>query len=429
MSELIEIQSITRSHWDQSKFCSFSHEVIDCPTAPLIHQEARFLFINRGSGTLLIQNRPYHIQPNMLISLLPWQISQVTEVTETWQYYLIIYNQESVRRIARITKIFYDSDDGTPTPWISHMEEHPVRLCSGNQLPQLSRIFEMLRNEIGLETSCHPGSPLPMHNTLIINYLVEIIVFFERMLLADGSARPVAIDPSDILRYMYIHCREKLTLKMLSQLFYYSESSISSYLTRVTGLSFFDLLNEIRVGQIANFLLYTDLTLEELADLLGYVDISHISKVFAARSGSKIKEYQKTYQKVENICMIEESQLSCRIITYVYRNYCKDLTAGEVARMFGLNVTKLNYLFLCQTERNFSEFLSRLRINRACDLLLHTSKTVDDIAAEVGYNSVKTFNRHFLKQRNLQPSAFRRKMLSSGAASAAPAQKHGGGNT
>ena len=42
MSETIEIQSVARSALDQSRLCSFNHEVIDAPTAPLIHQEARF---------------------------------------------------------------------------------------------------------------------------------------------------------------------------------------------------------------------------------------------------------------------------------------------------------------------------------------------------------------------------------------------------
>ena len=34
-----------------------------------------------------------------------------------------------------------------------------------------------------------------------------------------------------------------------------------------------------------NYLLYTDLTLEELAEILGFVDGAHISKVFKARTG------------------------------------------------------------------------------------------------------------------------------------------------
>lgn len=77
-----------------------------------------------------------------------------------------------------------------------------------------------------------------------------------------ASAAP---DMSEILRYLYCHTGEKLTLKGLSRIFYVSESSLSSYISGMTGLSFFDLLNEMRIGKTANYLLYTDLTLEEIA--------------------------------------------------------------------------------------------------------------------------------------------------------------------
>ena len=89
----------------------------------------------------------------------------------------------------------------------------------------------------------------------------------------------------------------------------------------MTGLSFFDLLNEMRIGKTADYLLYTDLTLKELAEILGYVDESHISKVFAARLGTRIGQYRATYQKVQNICQLEESRLGCSLVNHIYRHY------------------------------------------------------------------------------------------------------------
>ena len=62
----------------------------------------------------------------------------------------------------------------------------------------------------------------------------------------------ILTDYTEILRYIYLHCSEKLTLEKLSSLFNCSPSTISSYLTSNTGLSFFDLLNEIRIGKTIN---------------------------------------------------------------------------------------------------------------------------------------------------------------------------------
>ena len=100
-----------------------------------------------------------------------------------------------------------------------------------------------------------------------------------------ASAAP---DMSEILRYLYCHTGEKLTLKGLSRIFYVSESSLSSYISGMTGLSFFDLLNEMRIGKTANYLLYTDLTLEEIAAALGpSVDaFAYSSRFFRARGNA-----------------------------------------------------------------------------------------------------------------------------------------------
>ena len=297
--------------------------------------------------------------------------------------------------------------------WI-HLEKAPVRSCTPEQADELTAVFEAIRREVGLESAVPEIGPMPLHNAVVLGRLTELAALSERLHQAPAADAGIH-DPSELLRYMYTHCSEKLTLKGLSQLFYYSESSISSYLMRMTGLSFFDLLNEIRVGKAANLLLYTDLTIGELAEILGYVDTSHISKVFADRTGVKIGEYRKTYQKVGDICRIDQGQKACEIIAYIYRNYSQDLTARKTAEQFGIGVPQLHKLLLCQVERNFDDFLHFIRVNRASELLLRTDKSITDIASEVGYNSTKTLTRHFLKLRLMQPSVFRKQVVLQGS--------------
>ena len=147
--------------------------------------------------------------------------------------------------------------------------------------------------------------------------------------------------------------------------------------------------------------------LKELAEILGYVDESHISKVFAARLGTRIGQYRATYQKVQNICQLEESRLGCSLVNHIYRHYREDLSAAGVARSFGISVQQLNRTLLCQVEQNFEDFLAMVRVNRACQLLTTTRMTVLDIALEVGYHNAKTLNRSFLKYRLMTPSAYR----------------------
>jgi AraC family transcriptional regulator len=53
-------------------------------------------------------------------------------------------------------------------------------------------------------------------------------------------------------------------------------------------------------------------------------------------------------------------------------------------------------------------YLTRLRMEKACELLETTDLPITEIAFEVGYASNQAFARVFLKERKMTPSAFRR---------------------
>ena len=145
---------------------------------------------------------------------------------------------------------------------------------------------------------------------------------------------------------------------------------------------------------------------------MGFGDESHISKVFATRVGDRIGQYRATYQKVQNICHIEEERIGYTIVNYIYRNYASPLTAKSVAAKFQITVPKLQQLLVEQVEFNFEDFLNQIRVNHACELLITTELTVLDVALDVGYNSQKTLTRNFVKLKVMTPSAFRGKFRS-----------------
>lgn len=401
MKPTIALQTSARSDLDRSCLCSIDQLVVDRPTAPLIHREARFLLVRSGSGTLRLQGQDYPLVAGSLAAILPWMVSEITQVTEPLSYRLIAYHYDTVSRAAHLFRV----EDGQPMPMEQLMQRSPVLTLPPQQRQDAGHIADSLSRELGLASLQEEGQ---LFSTLsAVSLLMQLTVLYARLALAADSPAPRGPDHRELLRYMYLHCGQKLTLQQLADIFGCSRSTVSARITAMTGLSFFDLLNEMRIGKTANYLLYTDLTLKEMAEFLGYVDESHISKVFAARLGTRIGQYRATYQKVQNICQLEESRLSYTLVNYIYRHYREDLSAAGVAHAFGISVQQLNRTLLSQVERNFEDFLALVRVNRACQLLATSGKTVLDIALEVGYHNAKALNRSFLKYRLMTPSAYR----------------------
>ena len=307
MGSLIQIQSSLRSRQDPSKFCSYNVEVIDKPTTPLIHQSARLWLIEKGVGKVKIQEREYELTAGMLVSILPWQITEITEVTETLTCHFVIYNFEIVNDVI---KNYYNIQNEVLC-LIAKLENTPVLLCDDEAYRTFENYFFRIRRENGVEPF---GEESQNENgPYLLNQVVSVIL--EMLHTCDAQSegerrRGKDVTKSELLLYIYSHLNEKLTLKQLSQLFHMSENSISSYITKTTGFSFFDLLNEMRVGRTIDFLLYTDLTLEELAEILGFVDSAHISKIFAARIGMKVNDYRRIYQNINHICKVKVNKNS-----------------------------------------------------------------------------------------------------------------------
>lgn len=96
------------------------------------------------------------------------------------------------------------------------------------------------------------------------------------------------------------------------------------------------------------------------------------------------------------------------IVSYMEHNFQKEFTLATVAEAFGYEYHYLSRQFHHYFHMNFKEFLNIYRIDYAMDQLTHTDTSITDIAHSAGFQTVRTFNRVFLKQTGMTPSEFRR---------------------
>ncbi len=93
--------------------------------------------------------------------------------------------------------------------------------------------------------------------------------------------------------------------------------------------------------------------------------------------------------------------------TYIDRNYKDyDISLKTVADSVGLSPAYLSGLFKKEVGKNFSDYLTEVRINKAKDLLCRTSKMVYEVAYEVGFHDYKYFSQIFKKHTGQTPRQF-----------------------
>jgi AraC-like DNA-binding protein len=76
-----------------------------------------------------------------------------------------------------------------------------------------------------------------------------------------------------------------------------------------------------------------------------------------------------------------------------------------------MSESRFSRFFRRATGNTFTDFVNRVRISRACQLLMDTEQTVNTICFDVGFNNVANFNRRFLEIKGMTPTDFRRQSL------------------
>lgn len=72
-----------------------------------------------------------------------------------------------------------------------------------------------------------------------------------------------------------------------------------------------------------------------------------------------------------------------------------------------LHTTHLSKIYKIETGEGISDYVSRLRMERACHLLKSTDKKVYEISTEIGYLEPAYFIKVFKRQFGVTPQDYR----------------------
>lgn len=97
------------------------------------------------------------------------------------------------------------------------------------------------------------------------------------------------------------------------------------------------------------------------------------------------------------------------VISVIQGNLSRDVSLSELAEVANMTQTSLSRFFRKHAGLNYVEFVTHLRIGKACALLRTSDETVSTISFECGYSNISNFNRRFLLLQGCTPSEYRKR--------------------
>jgi AraC-like DNA-binding protein len=156
------------------------------------------------------------------------------------------------------------------------------------------------------------------------------------------------------------------------------------------------------------------------------VALAHFERVAGSRGLARIAgfcEFMAMLARCKDFRLLSSVQLQCSeddesmaqvnaVVSYISEHCNEPLSMADVCARFRMPESRFSRFFRRATGNTFTDFVNRMRISKACQLLMETDRYVTTICYEVGFNNVANFNRRFLEIKGMTPTDFRRQAAS-----------------
>lgn len=102
----------------------------------------------------------------------------------------------------------------------------------------------------------------------------------------------------------------------------------------------------------------------------------------------------------------EDIDIVERIKKYIDINYV-DASLEGISELFHLNLYYVSHLFKRKTNMNFLEYLTKVRMEKASQLLVNSDLLVSEICSHVGYTDPRSFSKAFKKYFGVSPREYK----------------------
>ena len=248
----------------------------DWHSVPHTHNHMELFFIVGGKGQFLIDDQLYPVDVNTLVMINP----NVTHTEVSLNAQPLEYIVLGIDGIELATS---NTSNGQFSI-LNHYESMEISSCLRNILR------EMEQKNPGYEDVCQA-------------YMEILIIRLMRTTALAVPAEPQTVSTNRqcaaVRRYIDLHFKEPLTLEQLAEEGHMNKFYLSHAFKKEYGLSPINYMISKRIDESKYLLAETDLSLSQIAQLLGFSSLSYFSQVFHRTQGITPKEYRQSQRNMQ----------------------------------------------------------------------------------------------------------------------------------
>ena len=163
---------------------------------------------------------------------------------------------------------------------------------------------------------------------------------------------------------------------------------------------------------VVSFLESIGYSREEITEKLGNIGDGQSSQGDTDKTKDYIHDIlSKALEMRDKVCDSRYSSLINSARSYIYDHYSdEDISLNQVAASVNISPNHFSSVFKKETGETFIEFLTRVRMDKAKELLETTDLKAQEIGYKIGYRDPHYFSYIFKKTQNITPRQYRDKV-------------------
>lgn len=127
---------------------------------------------------------------------------------------------------------------------------------------------------------------------------------------------------------------------------------------------------------------------------------------YDSRYGRRKNKVQRKSKRGPNR---KDNEIADQVIGLLSKNVSSEISLEKIAQAVNLSQEECCRRFKKATGSTIFNYVTELKIQKAVELLLHTTKTIERISYEVGYSHTNYFIKVFRSKVGMTPAKFRNK--------------------
>lgn len=247
----------------------------------------KFIWVRSGNLTLEIDHIPIQLEQDEIISLTPLQHIEIKSVEG--EYLTFLFN-------SNFYCIFGHDDEVSCNGFLFHGSSRVMKLkLSPEQSANLNDIIRIFRQESAVRDN--------LQEEMLRIILKRFIITCTRIAREKFSVSHEKEKSFDIVRQYYVlvdsHFKEKKMVQDYADMLHRSPKTLSNLFMSYGLPSPLRIIHERVEAEAKRLLLYSSKSAKEIAEILGFEDISAFSRFFKNMTGESITDYKKR-EKIPN---------------------------------------------------------------------------------------------------------------------------------